>query len=82
MSAPIIWILIPIVFGGLLLFINNQRALSILGGGFAVSLALIAQFVPIEQAMGIGSFSLKIDSSLAVLGRILRIQPAEDPCLH
>jgi NADH-quinone oxidoreductase subunit N len=77
MSAPTLWIIIPIFFGLLLLFINNQRILSVLGGLVAVALALIAQFVPIELAMKLGSFSLKIDSSLVVLGRVLIIQPAE-----
>ena len=77
MSAPTLWIIIPIFFGLLLLFINNQRILSVLGGLVAVALALIAQFVPIEFAMRFGSFSLKIDSSLVVLGRVLIIQPAE-----
>ena len=81
MNAPTIWIIAPIAFAMLLLFIANQRVLSILGGSFAVSLALIAQFAPIEEAMRIGAFSLKIDSSLNVLGRVLLIPPAEGSLL-
>ena len=81
MNAPTIWILVPLVFGILLLFIDNQRILSLLGGLIAVALALVAQFVPIELAMKLGSFSLKIDSSLIVLGRVLLIQPAEGSLL-
>jgi formate hydrogenlyase subunit 3/multisubunit Na+/H+ antiporter MnhD subunit len=81
MNAPTLWIIVPIALGVLLLFIDNQRALSVLGGVIAVALALIAQFVPIEVAMKFGSFSLKIDSSLIVLGRILLIQPAEGSLL-
>ena len=81
MNAPTIWILVPIFFGLLLLFINNQRALSILGGVFATALALIAQFVPLEEAMLVGTFSFKIDSSLSVLGRTLVILPAEGSLL-
>lgn len=81
MNAPTIWIVVPIFFGLLLLFINNQRVLSVLGGIFAISLALIAQFVPIEEAMRVGTFSLKIDSSLIVLGRTLVILPAEGSLL-
>lgn len=81
MNAPTLWIIIPICFGILLLFINNQRVLSVLGGIIAVILMLIAQFVPIEVAMKVGSWSLKIDSSLIVLGRVLLIQPAEGPLL-
>jgi formate hydrogenlyase subunit 3/multisubunit Na+/H+ antiporter MnhD subunit len=81
MNAPTIWIIVPIVFGVLLLFINNQRLLSVLGGVIAIALALIAQFVPIEAAMKFGSLSLKIDSSLVILGRVLLIQPAEGSLL-
>ena len=71
MSAPFLWIIVPIVLGALLLFITNQRALSVLGGSAALGLALIAQFVPIELAMKLGPLSVKIDSSLTVLGRVL-----------
>ncbi len=81
MNAPTLWIIVPMAVGVLLLFINNQRILSILGGLTAVTLALIAQFVPIEVAMKLGSFSLKIDSSLIVLGRVLLLQPAEGSLL-
>src|SRR5215510_8499239 len=81
MNAPTIWIVVPIFFGLLLLFINNQRVLSVLGGIFAISLALIAQFVPIEEAMRVETFSFKIDSSLIVLGRTLVILPAEGSLL-
>ena len=81
MNAPTIWIVIPIFFGLLLLFINNQRVLSVLGGVFATSLALIAQFIPIEEAMLVGTFSFKIDSSLTILGRTLVILPAEGSLL-
>ena len=81
MSAPVLWIIFPILLGALLLFITNQRVLSVVGGSMAVVLALVAQFVPIELAMKLGPLSLKIDSSLIVLGRILQIQPSEGPLL-
>jgi formate hydrogenlyase subunit 3/multisubunit Na+/H+ antiporter MnhD subunit len=81
MNAPTIWIVAPAAIAILLLFITNQRALSIIGGTLAVVLALIAQFVPIEIAMQVGSYSLKIDSTLSVLGRALIIQPTEGPLL-
>ena len=77
MNAPTIWIGFPIAIGILLLFISNQRALSLLGGIVALLLAVAAQFVPIELAMNVGNLSLKIDSSLTILGRTLLIQPAE-----
>jgi NADH-quinone oxidoreductase subunit N len=81
MNAPTIWILVPIFFGLLLLFINSQRTLSIVGSVFAGGLALIAQFVPLEEALRVGTFSFKIDSSLTILGRALVILPAEGSLL-
>ena len=81
MNAPTIWIIAPAALAILLLFIPSQRVLSILGGTMAVALALIAQFVPIETAMQVGSFSLKIDSTLSILGRALIILPNEGPLL-
>jgi len=81
MNAPTLWIIVPIFIGLLLLFIRNQRALSVVGGSVAIALALIAQFVPIELAMTIGSFSFKINPSLTVLGRVLLIQPTEGSLL-
>jgi NADH-quinone oxidoreductase subunit N len=81
MNAPTLWILLPILLGILMLLINNQRILSVLGGSFALVLALIAQFVPIEVALRVGSFSLKIDSALTVLGRSLVIPATEGSLL-
>jgi formate hydrogenlyase subunit 3/multisubunit Na+/H+ antiporter MnhD subunit len=81
MNAPTLWILIPIALGVFLLFINNQRFLSLVGGSIAVILAAIAQFVPIEVALRVGSFSLRIDSGLTVLGRSLTILPTEGSLL-
>ena len=81
MNAPTLWIIFPIGLGILLLFINNQRFLSLVGGSLAVILAAIAQFVPIEVALRVGSFSLRIDSGLTILGRSLIIPPTEGSLL-
>jgi formate hydrogenlyase subunit 3/multisubunit Na+/H+ antiporter MnhD subunit len=81
MNAPTLWILVPIALGILLLFINNQRVLSVLGGSFAILLALLAQFVPTEVALRVGSFSFRIDSTLTILGRSLLIPPTEGSLL-
>jgi formate hydrogenlyase subunit 3/multisubunit Na+/H+ antiporter MnhD subunit len=81
MNAPALWILFPIVLGAFLLLIHNQRVLSVLGGSFALALALIAQLVPIEVALKVGSLSLKIDSTLTILGRSLVILPTEGSLL-
>lgn len=81
MNAPTLWIIAPAFIAILLLAIPNQRALSIIGGVVAILLAIAAQFVPIEEAFRLGTLSIKIDSSLAVFGRILEIKPAEGSLL-
>ena len=81
MNAPTIWIVFPAALGIILLFINNQRVLSVLGGSIAIILAVSAQFVPIEVALRVGAFSFRIDSSLTILGRSLLILPAEGSLL-
>jgi formate hydrogenlyase subunit 3/multisubunit Na+/H+ antiporter MnhD subunit len=81
MNAPTLWIIAP-AFAAILLFaVRNQRALSVLGGVIALMLAISAQFLPIEEPFRIGIFSVKIDSTLAVFGRVLLIQPAEGSLL-
>ena len=81
MNAPTLWIIVPIALGVLLLFINNQRVLSLLGGLTAVNLALIAQFVPIEVALKAGPYSFRIDAAYTILGRSLVIPATEGPLL-
>ena len=81
MNAPTLWILFPIGLGILMLFISNQRLLSVLGGSFAIVLALIAQFVPFEVALGVGPYSFRIDATFTILGRSLVIQPTEGSLL-
>lgn len=80
-NAPLVWIISPIALGALLLLITNQRILSTVGGGAALLLALTAQFIPIEEALRIGTFSFKIDSSFVVLGRVLTLDPPEGSLL-
>jgi formate hydrogenlyase subunit 3/multisubunit Na+/H+ antiporter MnhD subunit len=81
MNAPTLWILFPIGLGILMLFINNQRLLSVLGGSFALVLALIAQFVPIEVALTLGPYSFRIETTFTILGRSLVILPTEGSLL-
>ena len=81
MNAPTIWIIAPALAALLLFTIRNPRALSIIGGTLATLLALTAQFIPIEEAFKFGALSIKIDSSMAVLGRVLQIRPTEGSLL-
>ena len=81
MSAPLLWIILPAVFAIAGLLVRNQRVLSILGGSLATMLALTALIVPIDQAMQIGSISLKIAPAIQILGRRLILHPADGALL-
>jgi formate hydrogenlyase subunit 3/multisubunit Na+/H+ antiporter MnhD subunit len=81
MSAPLLWIILPAALAIPALLINNQRILSIAGGSLAVLLALIAMVIPIDEALQIGSFSLKIAPAIQVLGRRLILVPADGSLL-
>jgi formate hydrogenlyase subunit 3/multisubunit Na+/H+ antiporter MnhD subunit len=70
LSAPIIWIVIPLIGSILLLFIRSNRFLSlILGGGLSAFLALLALTFKIESVFPLGPLSIEISSTLTVLGR-------------
>ena len=81
MSAPLIWIILPAAFAVPAILFNNQRFLSILGGSLAAVLAFIALVIPIDQALQIGGFSLKIAPAIDILGRRLILIPADGPLL-
>lgn len=81
MSAPLLWIILPAALAILAMLINDLRILSILGGSLAVLLALIALIIPIDQALQIGNFSLKIAPAMEILGRRLVLAPADGPLL-
>ncbi len=81
MSAPLLWIGVPLVVGAFSLLVVTQRAAAWTGALTCLGLALIALFVPIDSAMLIGPFSLKIGATASLLGRSLVIGAREGPLL-
>ena len=82
MSAPFIWIFIPMIVGGLSLFVTRERVAMMVGGVTAIILTVTALLVPIDEALGFGSFSLKVASSFQILGRNLTLIPPKRLCLQ
>ena len=77
MSAPLIWIALPFAVGALLLLVRHERLLTWLGALTASGLALLALLVPTDTALNVfGFFSLRIDSTLSLLGRQISLTPA------
>lgn len=81
MSAPIIWIIIPFLIGSILWIIPNQRIVNWLGIGTSALFALSAWILPIEIPITVGNWTIKISSTLSVLGRYLIISPSDQPLL-
>ena len=77
MSAPLIWIALPFALGALLLLIPRERLVGWLGGLISTGLAVLALFVPTDTALNFfGFFSLRVDSTLNLLGRQISLTPA------
>lgn len=81
MSAPVLWIILPIVIGSLVLLLLDERAIALAGGLACTALALIALVVPIDEALRFGPLSLKIASTALLLGRSLVLPAAAAPLL-
>jgi NADH-quinone oxidoreductase subunit N len=69
MSAPFLWIFLPLVLAGGLLLIHNSKASTLIACIFSLCLTLAAWFLPIDNALTFGSLSFKLTSSFEILGR-------------
>jgi NADH-quinone oxidoreductase subunit N len=69
LSAPVIWLGIPVGAAVLLWAITSERWTAILGGGLALSLSVLAAIIPIDRAILIGSISIRVASTFELLGR-------------
>jgi len=77
MSAPLLWILLPLVIAGLLLLLRNQNAITLAGCIFTLFLTLAAWLIPIDTTLSVGALSFKLVPSLEILGRHLTITSAD-----
>lgn len=77
MSAPILWIAIPFLVGIIVLLLIPNKYSGQVGGTLSTILALIAILIPIDQAMLIGTLSIKISSSIQVFGRSFTLNTAD-----
>ena len=78
MSAPIIWIVVPLLFAIFLFFFRTNRSLSVyLGGGVSAFLALLALTFKIESVFPLGPLPIEISSTFSVLGRSFIIMDNE-----
>ncbi len=82
MSAPGIWIILPIAAGAGLFFLRRWYRLSVsLGTGLTLSLALLAWKLPVDENIYLGPLIIKISSTLSVLGRQFTLLDIERPLI-
>lgn len=81
MSAPILWIALPFLAGGAVLFLLREKYSSYIAGGLTALLSLIALFIPIDAALLLGAFSFKISPAIEVFGRSFEFSAADGPLL-
>ncbi len=80
MNAPFIWIAVPFLAGLVILLLPKNYAP--LGGGIvAAFLSLSALFIPIDTPLLIGSFSLKISTSVDFFGRTFELSALDGALL-
>jgi formate hydrogenlyase subunit 3/multisubunit Na+/H+ antiporter MnhD subunit len=81
MSAPIIWILLPLIAAVIFLMVSYRGSVAVPAAFLSLFLAGLAMFVPIDTPMGFGSVSIKIAGSVQLLGRSFQFGAADGPTL-
>ena len=76
MSAPLLWIFLPLALAVLLLLLNNQKVILLVGCLLTLFLTTAAWLLPIESALTIGQWTFKLASSFQILGRSLTLTSA------
>jgi NADH:ubiquinone oxidoreductase subunit 2 (subunit N) len=81
MSAPILWIAIPLIFAIPIGIPRRDRFAALAGGLLGTILSLTAWILPIDAAFRIGTFSFRIDSSVTLFGQTISLTAADQPML-
>jgi NADH:ubiquinone oxidoreductase subunit 4 (subunit M) len=81
MSAPSLWIFLPLLIAFVTLIIGRERFSTVLGGLTAAALSITALLIPVDTALLIGPISFKLASTFQILGRSLVISPEDGSLL-
>ena len=80
MSAPVLWIVVPIGAGVVLFFLRRWYRLTVaLGTGLSLFLALLAWQLPVDQVVALGPLSFKMGDTLNILGRQFTLLDSDRP---
>ncbi len=81
MSAPLLWIVLPLILAVVLWIVTNRRVTVLLACTLTSFLTFAAWLMPIDTALKVGGISVKIGSSLDILGRHLVLTSVDRPFL-
>jgi len=81
MNAPIIWIALPLAFSVLLFLLPRWRWVVYAGTLFSMFLAALAFWLPPDTVQRVGTFSVRIDSTLVLFGRQISLSSADQTML-
>ena len=76
MSAPLLWILLPLLLAGLLFFLHDQKVIILIACLFTFFLTLAAWLLPIETTLTVRGWSFTLAPSIVILGRNLTLTSA------
>jgi formate hydrogenlyase subunit 3/multisubunit Na+/H+ antiporter MnhD subunit len=80
MSTPIVWILLPLLIAGMMLFLTNRPVfLKWLGTGTGFSLALSALIIPVNRVFNFLFWEMVISDQLLVFGRRFVLGESDRP---
>lgn len=77
MSAPFLWIFLPLTLAGFLMLVRSQKVIALIACIFTFFLTLAAWLLPIDTAITIGNVSFKLSSSFEFLGRYFILGSAD-----
>jgi NADH-quinone oxidoreductase subunit N len=77
MSAPFLWIFLPLIISGILLSFKDQKVILLVASLFTLFLTLAAWLLPIDSALTIRGSTFKLLPSFEVLGRNLILTSAD-----
>lgn len=78
MSAPVLWIIVPLVLSaGMLFLLDYARVVNVLGIIVSLILAITAFIQPIGNVLQIGSFALDISPDFYIFGRSLVLENSD-----
>jgi len=78
LSAPVLWVIVPILAAIILWFFRKNRDVSFLGAiGLTGALTILAALLPIDRLVSFSFFSANLSSSFSLLGRNLILVDAE-----